>query len=502
MAAARSAGKTAELAAMRKSLRNWLPTLWDEAPSGNDYNLLWVDLDVSGGPGGMEAFAALLAAPVPVLQESLGSTRDLRFLIRTGGKVYLVAKGASRLLPADSRLPAWAALAAHFRHLSGSDPGPGIAPDIAPVSRRALAERESHAVANFAAMNPILAGVFGLAGFAHPEVQASLEAVRAGADKFYATGVNSEPGYGKLLGLYCATNGLCCDFLSFLLRLYNPPYPIGVTEGILGRYTEKMAEDVAAALRRDGLYRFPDPIPRDLLEDLVGIAHTMPCYPHREDGVLKDAVLYPAGAPTEMKYNFIERDLVPARAVQRLMADPGMLAISQAYFGSKPVLDALAMWWSTHLTGEASSEAAQMWHFDFERIRWLKWFVYLTDVDSGTGPHCFVRGSHRTGAKPQALLQRGYQRIGDADMASHFPAGDLLELNGPKGSIFVEDTSGFHKGKAPRTGPRLVIEVEFANTLYGAPGPRESVIGRDAYPPLLDLAAEYPQVFCKFAVRP
>jgi hypothetical protein len=203
-----------------------------------------------------------------------------------------------------------------------------------------------------------------------------------------------------------------------------------------------------------------------------------------------------------MKYNFIERDLVPARAVQRLMADPGMLAISQAYFGSKPVLDALAMWWSTHLTGEASSEAAQMWHFDFERIRWLKWFVYLTDVDSGTGPHCFVRGSHRTGAKPQALLQRGYQRIGDADMASHFPAGDLLELNGPKGSIFVEDTSGFHKGKAPRTGPRLVIEVEFANTLYGAPGPRESVIGRDAYPPLLDLAAEYPQVFCKFAVRP
>jgi hypothetical protein len=444
-----------------------------------------------------------MAAP----RDPLAATRDLRFLFRSGGRHMLVAGGRVLPIAPENARFGLAAVAAHFHHApfgpAGSDSPSSPSPsNDGDVSRRALAAREGHAVANLDAMIPILAGVLGVTGFAHPEINSSVEAIRDGAARFYRTGINSEPGYGRLVGMYCATNGLSNDFLSFLIRLYNPPYAMGDTDGILGRYNATDIADIASTLRRDGLYRFPRPIPRDLLDELVRIGHSMPCYPHPEAGVGKDPCLYPADSPKEIKYDFIERDLVPTRPVQRIMADPGLLAVSQAYFGAKPVLDAVAMWWSTHVTGLASSEAAQLYHFDMERMKWLKWFIYLTDVDTGTGPHCFVRGSHRTGAKPFELLKRGYQRISDEDMARHYPAGDLLELNGPKGSIFVEDTSGFHKGKPPRTGPRLVIELEFSNSLYGALFPREVSVGADADPRLLDLARLRPQVLCKYAIRP
>jgi hypothetical protein len=503
LAAARDPGAAADRAAIRAALRAWLPGF---DASGKAYNLVALDLD---GPGEvvparrLEAFYALLSDPKPALREPFAATRDLRFLIRAAGALHLIEAGRSRRVQPDGELFAWAALAAQFLHapFAGPPPAEESVPVPGPFSRRELAAREADAIANMHAMVPLLADVLGAQGFAHPEVRNSIDAIRAGADRFFATGVNSEPGYGKLVSLYCATNGLATDFLSFLLRLYNPPYRLGAVEGILGRFTEGQVDDIAAALRRDGLYRFPRPIPQDLLEDLIRVGKTMPCFPHREHGMEKDTVIYPDGAPKEMKYDFIERDLVPLLPVQRIMGDPGLLAISQAYFGAKPVLDAVAMWWSTHLTGQASSEAAQLYHFDMERIKWLKWFIYLTDVTTDTGPHCFVRGSHRTGAKPPELLQRGYQRISDSDMAAHYPAADLLELNGPKGSIFVEDTSGFHKGKPPRTGPRLVIELEFTNSLYGAPFTRETVIGRGAHPALLETAAKYPQVLCQYAVR-
>ena len=66
----------------------------------------------------------------------------------------------------------------------------------------------------------------------------------------------------------------------------------------------------------------------------------------------------------------------------------------------------------------------------------------------------------------------------------------------------MEDTSGWHKGKHPVTGPRLVLEIQYSNSLYGGLFSRDSVFGGGTYRPLLELNGKYPQLFCKFAFRP
>ena len=168
------------------------------------------------------------------------------------------------------------------------------------------------------------------------------------------------------------------------------------------------------------------------------------------------------------RLRFWPGSLVNNPDVQRLMVDPSLVAVAQAYIGANPVLDEVNMWWTTSSAGKADSAAAQLYHFDMDRICWLKVFVYLTDVSDDNGPHNFVAGSHRTGAIPPALLNKGYARLTDAEVSGAFGAEKMKSFTGPRGTILLEDTRGLHKGTPARAGDRLMFELEFSSSMFGA----------------------------------
>ena len=94
--------------------------------------------------------------------------------------------------------------------------------------------------------------------------------------------------------------------------------------------------------------------------------------------------------PTDVRavrYDLDEADVVRSLAAQRLLADESLLAVAQEYLEAAPVQDMVAMWWSTAAEEQPSSAAAQLYHFDLDRLRFLKVFVYLSDVDDSAGPH-------------------------------------------------------------------------------------------------------------------
>jgi hypothetical protein len=126
------------------------------------------------------------------------------------------------------------------------------------------------------------------------------------------------------------------------------------------------------------------------------------------------------------------------------------------------------MWWSTAYQKEASEEAAQLFHFDLDRIKWLKVFFYINDVTPENGPHCYIEGSHKVNAKPVDILNRGYVRIPDADLAPHYKPEAFKTVCGEAGSMFIGDTKCWHKGTPLKKGHRLVLELEYASSLFGA----------------------------------
>lgn len=154
------------------------------------------------------------------------------------------------------------------------------------------------------------------------------------------------------------------------------------------------------------------------------------------------------------------------------------------------------MWWSTPALKEPSSEAAQLYHFDMDRIKFLKFFIYLTDVTPSTGPHCFVAGSHRR--KPAALLRDG--RFQDHELERHYAPERFVEITGPKGTVLAADTRGFHKGKPLETGSRLIFQVEFAVNMFGAS--RRLIEINEAFTSkFIDLTHRYPYVYSNFVRR-
>jgi hypothetical protein len=268
-----------------------------------------------------------------------------------------------------------------------------------------------------------------------------------------------------------------------LLQL--PAEPPGIAAGSIDR--------VVAELRTDGCAVLDRRLDEASCQALEDAARSATCTLVDADDGAPPRARYDEAAPQAVRYEIDEADLVELPAVQRLLADESLLAIAQQHLGAAPVQDLVTMWWTASRGRAASSTAAQQYHFDLDRVRFLKVFVYLTDVDDQHGPHVFVRGSHRS--KPDALRRDG--RHSDAEVERAFP-GKATKIGGPRGTVFLADTLGMHKGTPVEVGHRLVFQLESCTSLFGAAYSRPEI--RQPTPELAAAIERYPDAFARFCL--
>jgi hypothetical protein len=292
-----------------------------------------------------------------------------------------------------------------------------------------------------------------------------------GYREFRRSGVTPLSAYSSLRELYWRTNGRFNDLVAFLIGMLNPPHSLADQPGVLGVADELETSKIVHDLRMRGYHVFDRRLPEDLCKDLVTFAKTAIARPlggFNEQSVAStpkwvQPFVLTGAKPAHVAYHFDPQKIMETQAAQKVVSDPWLLRIAQDYLRCRPINTQVAMWWSTAACERPSSEAAQLYHFDMDWIKFLKFFVYLTDVTQDSGPHCYVTGSHIR--KPKALLRDG--RFSDEEIERHYSPTDLVEIIGSKGTIFVADTRGFHKGKPLLTGSRLMFQVEFAVNLFG-----------------------------------
>ena len=227
------------------------------------------------------------------------------------------------------------------------------------------------------------------------------------------------------------------------------------------RFVNSTEIDAAlAGLQRDGFYVFEQVVDFSLTDTIREYAERAPCHPR---GVEGPPVTYPRPAPQVGRYDLDEEVALASPEVQEFVTDPAMAVIAQRYLGQPALMDEVAFWWTTNKRAEDASLNAQMFHQDRDRLSFLKFFIYLTDVTPDTGPHVYVRGSHRN--IPWSLRADG--RITDEAVQNAGLGAEITELNGPAGTLLAVDTIGLHKGKTPISGDRLALENEFATSLFG-----------------------------------
>lgn len=154
--------------------------------------------------------------------------------------------------------------------------------------------------------------------------------------------------------------------------------------------------------------------------------------------------------------------------VKSIAYSPYILNVVGGYLGCPPILVQTNMWHSfpggiiSKLSGNG-----QAYHQDKEFVKFIKVFVYLTDVNINNGPHCYFSGSHRDEA-----IQKGYEyssRISDEQCYRLYGKHNEKIVTGMSGTIIFGDTSAVHKGMPVISGRRAIFQLEYASTLYKSP---------------------------------
>ena len=63
---------------------------------------------------------------------------------------------------------------------------------------------------------------------------------------------------------------------------------------------------------------------------------------------------------------------------------------------------------------------------------------------------------------------KGYSRISEEKIKKHYKKDILKKICGPKGTVFIGDTSCYHRGFPSKNNHRLMLVIEFSNSLFGA----------------------------------
>ncbi len=241
----------------------------------------------------------------------------------------------------------------------------------------------------------------------------------------------------------------------------NAPEAWKVANGSSSRFVDLGEVDQAVAgIQRDGFYVFSKVVDSEIVESLRGFAEQAPSAAR---GAGTPPAVYPRSNPLVGRYDIDEQDALASAEVQEFATDPNMALIAQKYLGQPVLMDEVAFWWTTTKKAEDANLNAQLFHQDRDRLSFLKFLIYLTDVKPDTGPHVYIRGTHKD--LPWSL--RGDGRKSDEAVKAAGLWSEVQEITAPAGTLMAVDTIGLHKGKTPISWDRLALENEFATSLFG-----------------------------------
>jgi hypothetical protein len=152
--------------------------------------------------------------------------------------------------------------------------------------------------------------------------------------------------------------------------------------------------------------------------------------------------------------NYDRNDLSGISEILSIANDSKILNVTSKYLKVTPTISNINCWWS--FAQRDTPKEAQFFHRDLDDFKFLKLFVYLTDVDSDSGPHIYVKGSHKSN-KLNSL-----KRFKDEEVVKQYLDENIISFERLKGSCFIVDTYGIHKGLLPKNGNRLLLQVQYS----------------------------------------
>jgi hypothetical protein len=229
--------------------------------------------------------------------------------------------------------------------------------------------------------------------------------------------------------------------------------------------------DFVSKLRTDGA-AFGLVLPEATVLEIRAWAAASTCYADRSEILgfplaRRQEAETSLGKPILLGQYFNSAEECPA--ITRLESDPVLRWIACTFLESIPAFIGANIWWTFPVQAleEDRDRHAHLFHRDVDDFRFFKFFFYLTDVAHGEGAHVCVLGSHRRPPIARFADRWDVRRYSDTEVERNYAKDKILEVCGPAGTGFAENTLCVHKGLTPLTAARLLFQLQYALFDYG-----------------------------------
>lgn len=263
--------------------------------------------------------------------------------------------------------------------------------------------------------------------------------------------------------LYDKTNGRSNAWFCFFGRLFRPKLILPKS----AMMSDEKIRDSIKKLKDRGWDILPFKLSESDITEFQKFAFSQPAYAKNLE---EKIVINKDSIPNEYgRYMWKMDELLKLPVVQNIITNGPFHQIAQLYIDSRPIMTSISLWLDPVYDKKYD---AHVYHYDNDGPAFLKFFIYLSDVDLDSGAHTYIETSH--GTQKPAHLSRS-RRYDKKELTDYYGEEKEIVFGAPAGTIIAEDTSGFHKGTTPKKSHRLLFQIQYA--LFDIPNKEERLPG-------------------------
>jgi len=257
------------------------------------------------------------------------------------------------------------------------------------------------------------------------------------------------------------------DLMSSLYQITGKSYTVRAAD--CSNLQPVDIDAVVTAIHKNG-YCSGLELSSDLVREILDYTETSPCLGDRDPNLQFCLADKPAvEAKIGKQFMVCSYPTQDCAAVKQLIHDPTLLAIAAKFLGAKPIYIGSELLWSfpAPSTLKEQTNQAQVFHYDLDDYRSIKFFFYINAVDISGGPHVCIAGTHRHKTLLHQLLGQRCAAIPDQKLIDQYGTENIVTFCGKAGFGFAEDPCCFHKASPPAENVRLLLQVQYAINHYG-----------------------------------
>ena len=155
-------------------------------------------------------------------------------------------------------------------------------------------------------------------------------------------------------------------------------------------------------------------------------------------------------------HQIIKNPLFTSPEITPFIFNEGIVRIATSYLKAYPAVGTLNL--RRSFANNIPEEGVQFYHIDPNSPRFLKFFVYLNDVEElGHGPFTYVKGSNRTLVDGVNKIHR----LNDSQVVKMYGKESITPIYAKKGDLIIADTTGLHKGTKCKTRDRFMLTINY-----------------------------------------